>query len=212
MIADDGTVIPLTPALPDLAGTGSYDPARYRIAAAQQPAAVAKILRTSGARALYGRGYPVTGITWSQQEFLALAWVQEYLPAGGRPGSKADPRGQICSRYGEKIPAGLAVLDMAADDTSVIVVANAARRYLQPGHLYAFTGTSETRQALHQLDSQGLLLPLSNGLVLAPALILEPLPGYHLAAFPPGGRHQAAQAGPPATSQAPAEHNSPAIL
>jgi hypothetical protein len=131
------------------------------------------MLKKSGARARYGGGHPVTGIIWGQQEFLTLPWVRDYLPAGGLPGSEQDPRGQICDRYGEKIPAELTVIDMAADDTTVIAVANARRSYLEPGHLLAFTGLDETRQALHHLYSQGLLVPLSNGLVLAPGLIFE---------------------------------------
>jgi hypothetical protein len=175
MIDDDGTVIPLVPGLPDLAGDGFYDPARYRLAHTARPAPRPRVLRSSGERARYGRGYPVTGITWSQQEFLALPWVQDYLPAGGPPGSEPDPRGHICGRYGEKIPADLAVIDMAADDTAVIAVANARRGYLDPGHLHAFTGLEDTRAALHHLHSQDLLLPLSNGLILAPALALQPL-------------------------------------
>lgn len=72
-------------------------------------------------------------------------------------------------------PADLAVIDMAADDTTVIAVANARCGYLEPTHLLAFTGADDTQLALHQLDSRGLVLSLSNGLVLAPALILEPL-------------------------------------
>jgi hypothetical protein len=101
--------------------------------------------------------------------------VRDYLPADGPPGSEADPREQIRGRYGEKIPADLAVLDMAADDTDVIAVANAPRSYLEPAHLHAFTGARDLRQALQELDGQGFLLPLSNGLVLAPCLILEPV-------------------------------------
>jgi hypothetical protein len=175
MIADDGTVIPLVPAKPDLDGNGSYDPARYRLARAARPEPGAQMLKKSGTRARYGRGHPVAGIIWNQDKFLALPWVRDYLPAVGPPGSEADPRGQICGRYGEKISADLAVLDMAADDTAVIAVANAPRSYLEPAHLHAFTGADDLRQALHQLDGQGLLLPLSNGLVLAPGLILESL-------------------------------------
>ena len=91
MIADDGTVIPLSPAKPDLAGGGSYDPARYCLARAPQSAPRARMLKKSGVRARYGRGHPVTGITWSQQEFLALPWVRDYLPAGGPPRQRAGP-------------------------------------------------------------------------------------------------------------------------
>ena len=175
MLADDGTVIPLVPGKPDLDGDGFYDPDRYCLALAPRPAPAAQILKKAGTRARYGRGYPVTGIIWSQDEFLALAWVRDYLPADGPPGSEADPRMQICGRYGEKIPADLAVLDMAADDTDVIAVANASRSYLEPAHLHAFTGTDDLRRALDQLYGQELLMPLSNGLVLAPGLILEPM-------------------------------------
>ena len=65
---------------------------------------------------------------------------------------------------------------MAADDTTMIAIANAARGHLEPGHLRAFTGLNDTSGALHQLYGEGLLLPLSNGLVLAPGLILESAP------------------------------------
>jgi hypothetical protein len=175
MIADDGAVTSLVPARPDLGGTGTYAPARYRLAWAPHPAPPAQMLNKHGTRARYGRGHPVTGIIWSQPEFLDLPWVRDYLPAGGAPGSKQDPRGQITSRYGEKIPADLAVIDMAADDVTVVAVANASRGYLEPAHLLAFAGVGDIRQALHELHAQELLLPLSNGLVLAPGLILEPL-------------------------------------
>ena len=59
---------------------------------------------------------------------------------------------------------------MAADDTAVISVVNAPYSYLEAAHLHAYTGLDDTRGALHHLYGQGLLLPLSNGLVL----ILEP--------------------------------------
>lgn len=174
MIADDGTVIPLIPAKPDLTNPGEfYDPARYRLARTPRPMTRTELLKRSGARAKHGRGHPAGGLTWSREEFLALPWVQDYLPAGGAPGSETDPRPQICERYGEKIPADLAVIDMAADDPTVIAVANASRSYVEPGHLCAFTGLDDTRQALHRLDSERLLIPLSNGLILAPSLILE---------------------------------------
>lgn len=84
-VADDGTVIPQVPDKPDLAGAGSYDPARYHLARAPRPESRARMLRMSGARARYGPGYLVTGIIWSQQEFLALPWVRDYLPASGPP-------------------------------------------------------------------------------------------------------------------------------
>jgi hypothetical protein len=99
--------------------------------------------------------------------------VEDYLPAGGVPGSEEDPRGRICERYGEMIPADLAVIDMAADDTSVIAIANARRSYVEPDHLCTFTGIDDIREALHRLHAEGLLIPLSNGLILAPSLILE---------------------------------------
>ena len=62
---------------------------------------------------------------------------------------------------------------MAADDTTVIAIANAPRSYVQPDHLCTFTGLDDIREALHRLYAEGLLVPLSNGLILAPGLILE---------------------------------------
>jgi len=174
MIADDGTVIPLVPAQPDLVDDDEfYDPARYRLAKAPTPVTRTEITRRSGDRGYGRRGRPVSGIVWSREEFLALPWVEDYLPAGGLPGSEKDPRGQICERYGERIPADLAVIDMAADDTTVIALANAPRSYVQPDHLCTFTGLDGIREALHHLYDQGLIIPLSNGLILGPSLILE---------------------------------------
>lgn len=178
MIADDGAVVLVFPAKPDLTDRDEfYDPARYRLARTPRPMTRTEILRRSGARGTDGRGHPVSGMLWSREEFLALPWVEEYLPAGGVPGSELDPRRQICERYGDKIPAGLAVIDMAADDVAVIAVANASRSYVEPAHLCAFTGLMDVSQALHRLDSEGLLIPMSNGLILAPSLILERLTG-----------------------------------
>jgi hypothetical protein len=62
---------------------------------------------------------------------------------------------------------------MAADNTTVIAVANAPRSYIQPDHLCTFTGLHDIREALHRLYEEGLLVPLSNGLIVAPGLILE---------------------------------------
>jgi hypothetical protein len=174
MIADDGTVIPLIPAKPDLVDEDEfYDPARYRLARTPRPMTRTEITRRSGVRGYDRRGRPVSGIIWSREEFLALPWVEDYLPAGGLPGSEKDPRGQICERYGERIPADLAVIDMAADDTTVIALANAPRSYVQQDHLCTFAGLDDIREALHHLYDEGLIIPLSNGLILAPSLILE---------------------------------------
>jgi hypothetical protein len=170
IIADDGTVIPVEPAQPDLTDDDEfYDPARYRLARAARPMKRAAIIKRYGARGSEGWGRPVSGITWNREEFLALPWVEDYVPAD----DMQDPRGQICERYGERIPADLAVLDMAAGDTTVIAIANAPRSYVQLDHLRTFTGLDDIREALHRLYDEGLFVPLSNGLVLAPGLILE---------------------------------------
>lgn len=170
VIADDGTVIPLELGQPDLTGDDEfYDPARYRLARTARPMTRAAIIKRRGARGGEGRGRQVSGITWDREEFLALPWVEDYRPAE----DAQDPRGQICDRYGDRIPADLAVLDMAAADTTVIATANAPRSYVHPDHLRTFTGLDDIRQALHRLYDDGLLVPLSNGLIVAPGLILE---------------------------------------
>ena len=170
VIADDGTVIPVEPGKLDLTDDDEfYEPARYRLARTARPMTRAAIIKRYGARGGERRGRPVSGITWGQEEFLALAWVEDYLPAD----DTQDPRGQICERYGDRIPADLAVLEMAADDTNVIAVANAPRSYVQPDHLCTLTGLDYIREALHRLYDDGLLVPLGNGLIVAPGLILE---------------------------------------
>ena len=121
MIADDGTIIPQVPAQPDLVDKDEfYEPARFRLTKAPRPMTRIEITRRSGVRGYGRQGRPVSGIVWSRDEFLALPWVENYLPAGGLPGSEKDPRGQICGRYGERIPADQAVIDMAADNTAAI--------------------------------------------------------------------------------------------
>jgi hypothetical protein len=170
VITDDGTVIPVEPAQPDLTDDDEfYYPAWYRLARTARPMTRAAIIKRHGARGNQGRGRQVSGITWNREEFLALAWVEDYLPAD----DMQDPRGQICERYGERIPADLAVLDMAAGDTAVIAVANAPRSYVHPDRLRTFTGLDDVREALHRLYDDGLLVPLGKGLVLAPGLVLE---------------------------------------
>lgn len=170
VIADDGTVIPVEPAKPDLVDKDEfYDPARYCLANTARPMTRAAIIKRYGARGNHGRGRQVSGITWNREEFLALPWVEDYLPAD----DMQDPRGQICERYGDRIPADLAVLDMATDNTAVIAIANAPLSYVHPDHLCTFTGQDDIREALHRLYADGLLVPLSNGLIVAPGLILE---------------------------------------
>jgi hypothetical protein len=170
VIADDGTVIPLEPAQPDLVDDGEfYDPARYRLARAARPMTRAAIIKRYGARHGERRGRPASGITWNREEFLALHWVEDYLPAD----DTQDPRGQICERYGDRIPADFAVLDMAAHNTTVIAIANAPRSYVHPDHLRTFTGLDDIREALHRLYDDGLLVPLANGLLVAPGFVLE---------------------------------------
>jgi hypothetical protein len=93
----------------------------------------------------------------------------DYMPAD----PAEDPRDRICERYGEKIPADLAVLDLAAANTGLIAVSNAGWNYVEPHHLLAFTGENDTRRALHCMHDDGMVIALSNGFVIAPGLILQ---------------------------------------
>lgn len=170
MLADDGTVIPIVPSRKDLVDEDEvYDPARYQLARTPKPVTQTQIIKRSGSVLGEPRGHPVSGLDWTREEFLALPWVADYMPED----PAADPRDQVCERYGEKIPADLAVLDIAADQTAFIAVANAGRSYVEPHHLHALAGVSGTRQALHRLHDEGLVVALSNGVVVAPGLILE---------------------------------------
>jgi hypothetical protein len=63
IIADDGTVIPLEPAQPDLTDDDEfYDPARYRLATTARPMTRAASIKRHGARGNERRGRPVSGI------------------------------------------------------------------------------------------------------------------------------------------------------
>ena len=171
MLADDGTVIPLIPPLQDLVSRdGIYDPGRYRLAAAPRPATAEQMIkRHCPPRGAALRACPADELTWGLEEFLTLPWVMDYLPAD----PAADPRDQICERYGEKIPADLAVLDMAAGRTGAIAVSNAGWNYVEPQHLLAYTSEDDPRRALHRMHSDGMVIALSNGFVIAPRLMLQ---------------------------------------
>ena len=81
-----------------------------------------------------GRGRRSPGSSGAGRNSWPCHGWRTICPPAARPEASRTPRGQICGRYGERIPADLAVIDMAADDTAVIAVANARRCYL-PGHL-----------------------------------------------------------------------------
>ena len=65
---------------------------------------------------------------------------------------------------------------MAVNDTKVIAVANAPRSYVEPDYLSAFTGMDDIREALHRLDGERPLIPLSTASYSLPASSLSGLP------------------------------------
>ncbi|MBB3724589.1 hypothetical protein [Nonomuraea dietziae] len=111
--------------------------------------------------------HPVAGTTWTPKQFSRHPW----LAAGeGEPDPlMVDEYERILIRYGDHIPADQAVLDLAAVALPYIVTGNFD--VLDDEQLVlAFTQTDDLRQAFGTLHRDGLLVPLANGLLLAPGL------------------------------------------
>ncbi|WP_141703889.1 hypothetical protein [Planobispora rosea] len=123
-------------------------------------------------------GTPVNGVIWTAEEFLSLPWVQEM---GVHREGEPDERDLIIERYGDRIPADLAVLDMESRFFGGIAVSN-ADLIIEKEHILGFAGVGDLRQALILMHRDGWIVPLANGMIVAPGLFLEridPRTGLH---------------------------------
>ncbi|MFF0249888.1 hypothetical protein [Streptosporangium sandarakinum] len=111
--------------------------------------------------------HPVTGTTWTPKQLSGHPWLNARK---GEPAPQmVDEYQHILDRYGDEIPADQAILDLAAVALPYIVTGNfdlVGDEQL----VLAFTQTDDLRQAFGALHRDGLLLPLANGLLLAPGL------------------------------------------
>lgn len=110
---------------------------------------------------------PVTGRTWTPEQLSDHPWLTE---------GELEPDElmineyeRILQRYGEEIPADQAVMDLAVAACPSIMVGNFD--LVDDARLvWDFTQSDDLRQAFGALHRDGLLIPLANGLLIAPAL------------------------------------------
>ncbi|MGP4102191.1 hypothetical protein [Nonomuraea sp. KM90] len=111
--------------------------------------------------------YPVTGTTWTPEQIAHHPWLDACEGEPDPPMVEEFER--ILARYGDQIPVDQALLDLAAVAMPYIITGNFD--VLEDEQLVkAFTQTDDLRQAFGILQRDGLLVPLANGLLLAPGL------------------------------------------
>ncbi|GGL48377.1 hypothetical protein [Planomonospora parontospora] len=147
----------------------AHRPPRFRLVPLdwQEPPTLEQLV---GATDLVGEEEtPANGLIWSPEEFRNLSWVQELGPDYE---GEADERDLIVERYGDQIPADLAVIDMMARFFGGVVVSN-DDWINNEEHVLEFAGVSDLHQALTKMHREGWLTPLTNGILVAPGLFLE---------------------------------------
>ncbi|MFD1546000.1 hypothetical protein [Nonomuraea guangzhouensis] len=113
----------------------------------------------------------VNGQWWTPEEFLALEWIDELCD------DEADQaRDEILARYGEKIPADLALLDFSARSFLGVTTWNDCGIEARSEHVTALAQTSGLREALGILHRGGWITPMADGFLDAPGLLLQRVP------------------------------------
>ncbi|MCD0451303.1 hypothetical protein LO762_19170 [Actinocorallia sp. API 0066] len=147
-----------------------YDPARYRLAPAEPFLTLAELARAAdpeGADAWV----PATGLVWDRREFLDQPWVGDWM-ADWDDGEYFCT--MILTRYGDFIPADLAVLEAVAIDFQGIETVGHEASFVHESHVNAFAGVDDLHLALHALYRDQWIVPLTDGTLVAPRLILVP--------------------------------------
>ncbi|MGI5292990.1 hypothetical protein ACQEVF_58105 [Nonomuraea polychroma] len=116
---------------------------------------------------------PVNGVTWTAEEFLNLEWVRDDTSMFD---DEPDKRDEIVARYGEKIPADLAVLDMRAHHFIGVYTCNVSDESIDAVHITDVADTADLREALGILHRDGWIIPMANGELVAPQLFLQQIP------------------------------------
>ncbi|MFI7643796.1 hypothetical protein [Nonomuraea sp. NPDC049400] len=113
----------------------------------------------------------VNGQRWTPEEFLALEWIDELCD------DAADQaRDEILARYGETIPADLALLDFSARSFLSVTTWNEYGIEARPEHVTALAQTPDLREALGILHRDGWITPMADGFLDAPGLLLQRVP------------------------------------
>jgi len=148
-----------------------YDPRGYRLAEAAEPMTLEGLFAAAG---LTGPAdwAPAPGVLWTREEFLAVPWVAEWRAewADGELFASF-----VIDRYGDAIPADVIVLEALTVDFQGIETIGREASWVHELHVHDFTGIGSLRPALHALYRGGWVVPLLDGTVVAPKLILEPI-------------------------------------
>ena len=155
---------------PELAGPSSagvipYDASGYRLIESPQEAPWDAYWESKGEDTK-----PACGLILSTQEFLDLQWVDEFIRMEDNGELFRDT---IIERYGDAIPLDMAVVESQILQFTGFETANAGDDLINEEHVCGFAGTTDLSEALHRLYKDGLIVPLSNGLIIAPRLALE---------------------------------------
>lgn len=150
---------------------GPYDPDGYRLVPAEPPLTLdqlAALVDPSGSPAWL----PAAGLVWARAEFLDLPWVSDWM-SGWEEGERYCEA--IITRYGDFIPADLAVLEAASVDFQGVETAGREASFVHESHVCGFAGLDDLHLALLTLYRDQWIVPLADGTLAAPRLSLAPV-------------------------------------
>lgn len=146
------------------------DGARYRLARAVRPVPLERFLADLALR--YGTApRPAAGVLWTRAEFARQQWVAEWA-ADAPEGERF--RDAVLAAHGDRIPADLAVLEALALDFQGIETPGREASWVRESHVLDFAGVTDLSVALHLLYRADWIVPLCDGTVVAPRLVLAP--------------------------------------
>ncbi len=111
------------------------------------------------------------GVVWSRDELLNLPWVAEWR-AGWADGELFAAR--AIDRYGDAIPADTIVMEAVAVDFQGMETVGHEASWVHASHVCDFAGHADLGAALRALYRAGWVVPLLDGTVVAPRLVLRP--------------------------------------
>ena len=160
-----GPTPPPASGLPSNVEVMPYDASRFRLIESPKEAPLDAYRESMGEDTK-----PACGRTASVQEFLDLQWVDELI----RMEDEGELfRDTILDRYGETIPLDMAVIYSYVLEFPGFETANTGRFSVSEELVCDFAGTPDLSEALHRLYKDNLIVPLSNGIIIAPRLAIQ---------------------------------------
>lgn len=160
---------------------GPYDPALFRLVPAEPCFTLQQLAAAADPT---GTWRPASGLIWSRHEFLDLPWVSDWV-ADWDDGELYCAT--ILDRYGDYIPADLAVLEAVAADFQGIETFGHEASFVHESHVNGFAEIDDLHLALLALYRDDWIIPLDDGTLASPKLILAPT---DLRRAFPSGRHE----------------------